>query len=246
MNTRCPVEETDTSHNTSSTGPTMPRRPYRRLLVTAAAAGGVATFGLWGGVAYAAGAGYGPGPSQSGSTPPGGFTNVVTAQTVPATGGTVSASYNGQQVDVNVPAGDFSGPVQVSISTPTLSQIPGAVSSFDISFTVGGQPATGTLAKPVVFTVTGPSLKAGETVDIWNGSAWTPYADATVSNGSAQITITSDPAFAIMAASSTVPGSTTATTGIPMAGLGLLAGGLVLAGGAGLFVTRRRRATSNV
>jgi hypothetical protein len=189
--------------------------------------------------ASAAGTGYGPG-SRSGSTPPGGFTTTVTSTTVAPSGGKVAAAYDGEKLLLVIPAGDFTTPVQVTVTAPTLSQIPRAVVAFDLTFVVDGKSLAGSLSRPVTFTITSSSIQAKDVVDVWSGSAWVPYAGATLKTGSAKITVTSDPAFAVLT-STTVPASTTATTGFPVLGLGGIAVGLTVLGGGGLVLTRRRR-----
>lgn len=211
------------------------QRSFR--VVAGAFAAGAAAACLWAAPAGAAGTGYGPGGTAP-PTAPGGFTTTVVSQTISTSGGTVTGTSGGAKLAVTVPGGTFSGPVQVTVSAaPTTSEAPGAVVAFDLTFLVNGTAPTGSFAHPVVFTVTDPSIKAGETVDVWNGSSWVRYQDATVTDGVATITLTTDPAFAVLA-SATVPG---ATTGVPIKGLGMGAGLLGLLGGAGLIATRRRR-----
>lgn len=218
----------------------------RVLRVTGAAtAGGIATVGLWSGVAFAAGTGYVGGGTATPAAPSG-FTNVITSQTVPTTGGTVASPYRNGQLSVKVPAGDFTGPVDVSVTAPTTTSVAGEVLALDLSFSVNGSAVKGALAQPIVFTITSPDIKVGDVVDLWNGTKWVTYTNATVADGSATITLTSDPAFAISTtsapASTTVSGATTPTTGVPVLGLGALAFGAVAVGAGGLVTVRRRRA----
>lgn len=204
---------------------------------------GISAVALMAAPALAAGTGYGPTAPQA-PTAPGGFNTVVTSQTLPVTGGSVTATSSGAKLLLSVPPGDFPKPVQVTVLAPPTPP-PGSQLAFGISFALGGQAVSGTLPKPVTFTITDSSIKAGDVVVEWNGSSWVRYAGATASNGSVTITLTSDPAFAVEAAAvQPVPGATTATTGVPMDGLGAIAGGLVLVGGAGLVVIRRRRRAS--
>lgn len=230
-----------------------------RLAALAGAAIGVGVVALWGGYAAAAGTGpYGsPGPE---GVPPGSF-SVLTSQTVPKTGGTVTATHDGQKVFVVVPATDFKTKVQVTIFVPTLSSITNAVAAFEVSFAVGGTAVTGTFTKPVVLTITASSIKSGDVVEEWESTGWASYTHATVSNGTARITVTSDPTFAVDTVDSTAttttpttaPSDTTsatvtatsAETGIPVMGVTLGSGGLLAGGGVSLLVARRRRQSAS-
>ena len=142
---------------------------------------------------------------------------------------------------MSVPPGDFATPVQVTISAPSSPPAAGAVTAFAVAFALNGEDVTGSLAAPVVFTIEDPTIRAGDEVDIWSGTAWSPYPDAEVASGKAVITVTSDPTFAIFAASATLPAATTATTGLPVATMGAAADAMGLAGAGGLLVVRRRR-----
>lgn len=217
---------------------------FRLALLGVAALLGVGSVALWTTVASAAGTGYGPAPAP-GTTVPGGFSNVVTSQTLPASGGTLSTSYDGETLSAVVPAGDFPGPVQVSITAPSTTPLVRTVTAFDISFSLDGKTITGALSAPITFTIKDPSVTVGDTVAVWNGTAWVAYSNATVSNGEVVIDVTTDPAFAVLAASAapapTVSGATTPTTGLPVTTIAAGALALMALGGLGLFFTRRRR-----
>ncbi len=217
----------------------------RRAAVTGAAAAGaaVAAAVLAGGTAWAAGSGYGPTPGST--TPvPGGFTTVVTSQTVPTSGGSVQGSVGPEHFALDVPSGDFPSPVQITVTTPAVGQIPHGVTGIDISFAVGGQSLTGTLTKPVTLTIDNSGITATDVVEIWNGTAFVPYGQATTGNGSVTITFNQDPVFEVVspanAAAATVPNATTVHTGVPVLGESLLAVALAGLGAAGLLALRRR------
>lgn len=247
-------------------------RPARRCaaiarpasLAGAALGVGIGVLALWSGAAAAAGTGGSYGGGGPEGTPPGTFT-VITSQTVPKTGGTVTGTHDGQKISVVVPATTFTTKVQVTLLVPTLSDISGAVSSFEISFSMNGTVVTKTFTKTVVATITASAIKAGDVVDEWDQTAWVAYPHATVSTGTAKITMTSDPAFAVETASTsatttattsatattstTAPADTTAatvtgtsaTTGIPVLGITLGSTGLLAGGGVSLLYARRRR-----
>lgn len=216
----------------------------RKTMAMLAASAGMAAAGIVmsAAPAFAAGTGYGPTGTPSA---PSGYTTVVVSKVISTGGGTVSATFDGQHITVSVPAGDFSSAVQVSVTAPA-SPPAGALAAYAISFAQNGATLTGTLAKPVSFTITASSITVGDAVNEWSGTGWVKYSDATVANGSVVITFTSDPAFEVTTATVTpIPGATTATTGVPIDGFVAIAGGLLLIGALGLFVTRRRRTCAN-
>lgn len=231
----------------------------KRIIGTSLGAGAVALAAgmLAAPAAWAAGSGYGTGTGAPPSTAPGGFTTVVAAKTVGPAGGTLVASVAAAQVSISVPAGTFSGPVQLVLVGPkALVTMPGAVTAFGIQLQSNGTALTGSFS-PVTVTVSDPALAVGDQVEEWNGTSFVPYSQGTVGTGVATITVTTDPVFAIStppaggvgaayasatptaASSGTVPGATSVHTGVPLDGLALLAlAGLAIS--AGSLVALRR------
>jgi hypothetical protein len=127
-----------------------------------------------------------------------------------------------------------------------------------------GEEMSGPFSSPISLTISDPSIAPGDSVVIVTAPGQTTtVSGAQVAQGDAVVTFTTDPNFAVVAAAtssttttvvgpttpaapdSVVPGATSIVTGKPFLGEGLLAGLLVLAGGA-VFATvawrRRRRA----
>jgi hypothetical protein len=171
----------------------------------------------------------------------------VVSQAVGSTGGTVSAPVGGSNVSVNVPAGAFPNGVEVVITLgPAPAVVPvgdALVLQFGVNFCVNGVKYQGTISPPVTVTVSNPAIHAGQTLFLQEGSTLVP-AQATISNGSLVVTVTSDPDFVLVAASTgatVIPGATSVVTGKPFLGEGLIAGGLVLLGSMLLFFRLRFR-----
>lgn len=227
--------------------------PLRAVLPRILVTGGAMSlaFGLAGGTAYAAGSGYGSGTgSAPGAT--GGYTNVVSAQSVPASGGTVSATVNGAKTTVTVPAGDFSAPVQVVFiaGAPTTSSTSGVGGTPELAFGIqidqGGQKLAGPYTHAIQVTITSSSITAGGTVDLLTGSGYTPATGWTVTNGSATGSFSVDVDYLITSgtATTTVSGATTPHTGEPFLGEGILAAALCAVGALGAWRWHRSRAGS--
>jgi len=200
--------------------------------------------------AWAAGSGYLPPSTFTVGNVPGGFSQVVTTQTLTTAGGSLSGTIKGATIAMSVPGGALPADTQVVIYAPTdLQQVSGAVAGISIVFLNAstGQPLTGTLGKAASVTITDSSIKSGDIVQEWNGSTYAPYSDASVTSGSATITFTSDPSFVVTPSTlspASVPQATTPTTGVPVLGEGLLAGLLVGAGATGVVLVLRRRSNS--
>jgi hypothetical protein len=199
--------------------------------------------------AGAAGTGYGggtPPPSPPTATSFCDTGTVITSSTVLSTGGTVTGTVGASTVSVNVPSGDFSGGVQVSITdTSTTATAPAGdtiVLAFGVNFCINGNKVTGAFAAPVTVTVTDPAIAPGEKLFLQTASGLVPITPASIGTGSFTVTITSDPDFVLVAAAvaTPIPGATSVVTGKPFLLEGLIAGGLVLLG-CGLLLRLRLR-----
>lgn len=207
-----------------------------------------------GGVASAATAGrQSVPPPVATPLPPGGFSTVVTTQTVTPAGGTVGpVNVAGAMVTVHVPAGAFPGDVQITLTAPDLDAIPATsgfkvVAGVGVGVSVNGVKYSGTFSMPITIDITAPGITTSSMVGMWNGSAFVADAASTVTAGSASITMDSDAAFVVESPTTSttkVPGATAPTTGEPFLGEGLLAGLLVLGGAGAMFAARRRRTAS--
>jgi len=233
-------------------------RTLRRLGLRAAAVGGaLGIAGLAGASpAFAAGSGYGPSVNPTAPSG-GGFSTVVLSKTVLTSGGSFSASSDGNTYSFKVSPGTFGVPVQVSLDAPTdISAIHG-VAGVEVSFfSQSGIPLPSEkLTKPIVVTISDSSIKSADLVEIFENGHFVAYTGpAQVSTGSAEISLTSDPVFAVVPgpakavatsttppATSTVPGATTAHTGKPFFAEGLGAAAAALLGAGGLVEVLRRR-----
>jgi hypothetical protein len=225
----------------------------RRFAVVALGSAAMLVVGAGG--ALAAG-GYGP-PAPVVPPAPGGFSAVVTSQSIGPAGGKVGpVSVDGVTVNLTVPAGAFTDTVQITLTAPSLAGIGTggmagrhAVAGVGVQVTQNGATYPGTFHKPLTVTMASSSINAACAVVVWNGAAFVS-AGGTAGAGAATVSFDHDPSFAVLApASSAVPpvapiaGATGPKTGEPFLGEGILAGVLLVMGMAGLgFALRRRRA----
>jgi hypothetical protein len=199
-------------------------------------------------LAFAAGTGYGPGGPNPGTTAVGLSGTVVTSTTVQPGGGSASGTVGGSTITATVPSGAFTSPTQVVVTDATGSAVAPSgggtpVVTFGVGFYVNGTKVTGTFPA-VTITVTSASIKAGCTVYIVTGTTLQAVSGASVTNGSATFSITSDPTVEIATASTgTTPivGATSVQTGKPFLLEGGIAAALLLVGGLLLIRSRHRR-----
>jgi hypothetical protein len=205
------------------------------------------------GTAFAAtshGGQYGPPPVTT-PAPPGGFTTVLTTETIGEEGGTISLELPGDDLSIHIPDGAFTEDVQITVTEPDLANIPAppgttVVTGAGITVTLDGTTFPGTFLKPITADFFSSHITAASEVTVWNGSAFVTDPSSTSTAGSASVSFDSDPDFAVVtptaAAAAPVPSATAPVTGVPVLGEGLLAGVLVLGGAAAVAVSRRRRA----
>jgi len=217
------------------------------LVVTAVTSGGFSPTSAYSGCGYGYGYdsttyayGYGtcpptstgyPVPNQATGNAPGGYTQVVLNESVPSGGGVVTGTYDGSQFSANIPASDAGQGVTIAITAPTnLSNADNAILGFGVALATNGVGESGTFAAPITITITNPLIKAGDQLVEWNGSAWVAYTDATVTNGSLTVTVTSDPQFALVS-------PTQVPTAAPASGYHLVGadGGIFNFGHAGFY-----------
>ena len=202
--------------------------------------------------ALAAG-GYGP-PAAVPPTVPGGYSVVVTSQTITPAGGKIGpVTVNGASVTVIVPAGAFPVPVQITVTAPNLGAIGTAgFSGFKVVAGVGihvqenGSTYPGTFLKPLTLIMSSSSITASSILTVWNGTSFVTDPDSTARSGEIKGDFDTDPDFAVLTpargATTAIPGATSAVTGKPLLGEGILAAAMLLLGASGLAVARRRRA----
>lgn len=226
---------------------------FRCICKTAGTVSAITALGLIGlaSNAYAAGSGYGGG---TGGTPTGtgAYSQVVSVQTVTPAGGTFTATVDGVLLTVTVPPGEFSAPTQLVFTAGNLTQISTTgvsgtiVAAFGIQFDQGGQKLSGPFPRPVQVTGQSSKISASSVVYEEGSSGFSQAPGWSSTAGEVVGSFSTDPDFAIAtpAASATaVPGATLPQTGEPFVGMGLAAGGLVVAGGLGFWWSRRRLRT---
>jgi len=202
--------------------------------------------------AFAAGSGYTP-TGGTGTTATGLPGSVVSSTTIQPSGGTANATIGNGTVTATVPAGAFTGPVQLTVTDASGSSVapPSGFTTamtFGIGFYENGTKVTGTFPA-VTVTVSSPSIVAGSTVYLVTGSGLQAVSGAVVKAGSATFTITSDPVVEMAtpvsaaAGGTAIAGATSAQTGKPFFVEGLLAAALVAFGSLLLVALRLRRRT---
>ena len=222
----------------------------RRLaIVTLAGAAMLVTTGAGG--ALAAG-GYGP-PAPVPPTVPGGHCVVVTSQTITPAGGTIGpVTIDGASVTLIVPAGAFPVPAEITLTALNLCGISTAgfrcfkvVAGVGIQVQENGSAYPGPFLKPLSLGISSSSITASSILAVWNGTAFVTDPEFTALSGELKAGFDTDPDFAVLTpacgATTAIPGATSAPTGKPLLGEGILAAVVLMLGASGLEFARRRR-----
>jgi len=192
---------------------------------------------------------YGPPPPPVPPVP-GGFVAVVTSVTIGPHGGTIRPVRVGVLlVSLRVPSGAVPIPVQITLTAPDVEGIGDAgFPGFDTLGGVGvqvqqnGAPYPGVYLKPFVLDLAAASISRHSLVVNWNGTRFVTDPTARLASQSAQVTFDTAPEdFAVLDPEGPIKGATTAATGKPLWGEGILAGALLLLGTGGLAAAGRRR-----
>jgi len=203
--------------------------------------------------AAAAASNYGPPPPAAGAAPPGGYSDVMTSQTISPAGGTVGpVTVAGGSVALVIPAGTFAVPVQITLAGPDLLAVGSAgtagykaVAGIGIQVQEDGAAYPGTFLKTLTLTIRSSLITSSSVVVAWNGTAFVAVPGSTLDAGAAVVSFDTDPDFAVLSplatSATTIPGATSSVTGKPFVGEGILAGALIALGVIGLAVARRRR-----
>jgi hypothetical protein len=221
----------------------------RLAIVTLAGAAMLVTIGAGG--ALAAG-GYGP-PAPVPPTVPGGHCVVVASQTITPAGGTIGpVTIDGASVTLIVPAGAFPVPVQITLTALNLCAIRIAgfrcfkvVAGVGIQVQENGSAYPGPFLKPLSLGISSSSITPSSILAVWNGTAFVTDPEFTALSGELKAGFDTDPDFAVLTpacgATTAIPGATSAPTGKPLLGEGILAAVVLMLGASGLEFARRRR-----
>jgi hypothetical protein len=229
----------------------MARRISGLLLAGAVVLGGSALFAL---PAFAAGSDY---SSTPGSVTPGvsaacAPSSILTTQTVPASGGTVTATDGQYGVTVTIPSGAFSSSLQVIVYDDSASAVPVSgstvVATIGVSLCENGQKLTTSFSPPVTVVISGPNITAESSVYLLVGSTLEPVSNSNATAGSITCSFSSDAVCEVTTpnASETaeaIPSATTVVTGKPFLLEGALSAGLLIFGVVLLLRIRLRRTT---
>jgi hypothetical protein len=173
----------------------------------------------------------------------------VTSVTIGPAGGTIGAvRVDGFLDKIVVPAGAFPVPVQITVTAPNVRAIgdagfPGfeAIGGVGIQIQRNGVPYQGDFLKSLKLDTTSPSLTRSDVVVRWNGRRFVDDHSVDLDGHMDQVGFHTDPDFAILAPTVPIQGATSAATGVPLLGEGILAAALLVLGACGLAVTVRRR-----